>query len=131
MVSKKVALPHGNVLGGVSKQRVNYDRLSLTQVIQGFTNNIFDESDNTVRGYILWYLSDLMEDPQIFRGQVLRLPVLCSSAKWRGAQYVDQIQAALIASEGLMPKNTIILAGKIGLEKIRTQTKHGFVNCIK
>ena len=80
MVSKKVAWPHGNVLGGVSKQRVNYDWLSLTEVIQGFTNNIFDESDNTVRGYILWYLSDLMEDATDFSwasAKAARAVLLC------------------------------------------------------
>ena len=51
-MSKKVAWPHDNVLGGGgggSGQRVTYDQLSLTQFIQGFPRNILDESDNKVR----------------------------------------------------------------------------------
>ena len=55
----------------------------------------------------------------------------CSSAKWRGAQCVGQIQAALIISEGHMPKNTTISQDKIGLRKIRTPKSHGFVNCMR
>ena len=48
LVSKKVAWPHDNVLGGVTRQRVTYDQLSLTQFIQGFTRNILDERDNDI-----------------------------------------------------------------------------------
>ena len=96
--------PHNNVLGGLTRQKVTYDQLSLTQFIQGFTRNILDESDNEVREQMLWYLSDLMEDATDFLWRVPRLTMLCSSAKWRGAQYVGQIKVALIASEGRMPK---------------------------
>ena len=63
---KKVAWPHDSVLGGVTRQRMTYDQLSLTQFIQGFTRNILDESDGSVREQMLWYLNDLMEDATDF-----------------------------------------------------------------
>ena len=68
--------------------------------------------------------------PQIFRGQVPKLPMLCSSEKWRGAQCVGQIPVASTESEGLMPKTTP-LASKIGLKKIRMAKNHGIANCIR
>ena len=61
LVSKKVAWPHDNVLGGVTRQKITYDQLSLTQFVQGFTRNILDESDSKVREQMLWYMSDLMD----------------------------------------------------------------------
>ena len=45
---------------------MTYNQLSLTQFIQGFTRNILDESDSTVREQMLWYLNDLMEDATDF-----------------------------------------------------------------
>ena len=126
-----MAWPHDNVLGGVTRQRVTYDHLSLTQFIQGFTRNVLDESDNKVREQMLWYLNDLMEDTTDFRGRVLRLLMLCSSAKWRGAQYVGRIPVGSTGSGGHMPKNIVVLENKIGVEKTRMSKNHGIVNYIK
>ena len=39
--------------GGVTRQRVTYNLLSLTQFIQGFTRNILDESDGKVSEQML------------------------------------------------------------------------------
>ena len=65
-MSKKVARPHDNVFWGITRQRVTYDQLSLTQLIQGFTRNILDESGGKIREQMLWYLNDLMEDATDF-----------------------------------------------------------------
>ena len=46
-------LPHNNVLGGVTRQRVTYYQLSLTQFIQVFAGNIIAEPDKT-KGRMLW-----------------------------------------------------------------------------
>ena len=35
--------------GGVSRQRISYDQLSLTQFVQGFVRNILDEGDGKCR----------------------------------------------------------------------------------
>ena len=35
-VTNKVSWPHEAILGGVSRQRISYDQLSLTQWVQGF-----------------------------------------------------------------------------------------------
>ena len=51
---------------GVTRQRVSYDQLSLTQFVQGFTRNILDEPDRDCRDHMLRYLSDLMEDATAF-----------------------------------------------------------------
>ena len=52
--------------GGVSRQRISYDQLSLTQFVQGFSKNILDESDQKIREKMIQYLSDLMEDATDF-----------------------------------------------------------------
>ena len=35
-VKTKVSWPHEPILGGVNRQRINYDQLSLTQWVHGF-----------------------------------------------------------------------------------------------
>ena len=129
LVSKKVAWPHDNVLGGATRQRLTYDQLSLTQFIQGFTRNILDERDNEIRECMLWYLNDLMEDATDFRGGVPKRLMLCSSAKWRGAQLHGTILVELIVLGVLMHKN-IKLADKIGVKKIQKRKNLGFVSRI-
>ena len=42
-VKRKVSWPHEPILGGVSRQRVTYDQLSLTQWVQGFCRNIREQ----------------------------------------------------------------------------------------
>ena len=55
LVEKKVAWPHESILGGVNRQRVSYDQLSLTQFVQGLTRNILDEPDRDCRDHMLGY----------------------------------------------------------------------------
>ena len=53
LVSKKVAWPHDNVLGGTTRQMVTYDQLSLAQFIQGFAKNMIDETDSKTREHMM------------------------------------------------------------------------------
>ena len=53
LVENKVAWPHESIFGGVNRQRISYDQLSLTQFVQGFVRNILDESDQNCREQML------------------------------------------------------------------------------
>ena len=53
-------------MDGPSRQRTTYDQLSLTQFVQGFVKNIFEESDKKCRDRMLAYLGDIMEDATNF-----------------------------------------------------------------
>ena len=66
LVKRRVAWPQDAILGGVTKQRISYDQLSLTQFVQGFTKNILEESDEKIRQKMLSYMADLMEDASDF-----------------------------------------------------------------
>ena len=35
--------PHEYILGGVSKQRITFDQLNLTQFVNGFVKGVLDE----------------------------------------------------------------------------------------
>ena len=69
MVKHRVHWPHEAILGGVNRQRVNYDQLSLAQWIQGFTKNIREEKSAAHRDTMIAYLGDLMEDATYFSWQ--------------------------------------------------------------
>ena len=66
IVKNRVSWPHEHILGDMSKQRVTYDQLSLTQFVQGFTKNMLEEQNEHCRENMLQYLSDLMEDASDF-----------------------------------------------------------------
>ena len=66
LVAKTVAWPQESILGGLTKQHISYDQLSLTQFTQGFLRNILDEPDQGAREFMLWYFMDLMEDATDF-----------------------------------------------------------------
>ena len=96
-----MAWPHDNVLGGVTRQRLTYDQLSLTQFIQGFTRNILDESDGKVREQMLWYMSDLMEDATDFSwasAKAAHAVLLCEMERgtvcWADTGHIDRIRRA-------------------------------------
>ena len=68
-VKTKVAWPHEPILGGVNRQRVNYDQLSLTQWVHGFCQNILDEPSAKRRNVMVAYMGELMEDATDFSWQ--------------------------------------------------------------
>ena len=100
-VKNKVSWPHEAILGGVSRQRVTYDQLSLTQFVQGFCKNIMEESCNDRRYTMVSYLSDLMEDATDFSWQSAKAAhavLLCEmergSLQWEDMDRIDRIRRA-------------------------------------
>ena len=97
---------------GVTRQRVTYDQLSLTQFIQGFTRNILDERDNEIREHMLGYLNDLMEDATDFSwgsAKAARAVLLCEmekgSVSWTNTSQIDHIRCAHIQKHHVGTQN--------------------------
>ena len=62
--------PHEPILGGIQRQRISYDQLTLTQWVQGFFRNILEEPSVEHRDAMVAYMGDLMEDTTDFSGKV-------------------------------------------------------------
>ena len=100
-VKHKVHWPHEAVLGGVSRQRVTYDQLSLTQWVQGFCRNILEERSGTRKDTMISYLADLMEDATDFTWQGAKAShavLLCEmergTLQWEDGDRIDRIRRA-------------------------------------
>ena len=65
-VKNKVSWPHEAILGGVSRQKISCDQLSLTQWVQGFCQNILEENCPEKKDIMISYMADLMEDATDF-----------------------------------------------------------------
>ena len=96
-----MAWPHELILGGVNRQRVSYDQLSLTQFVQGFTRNILDEPDRDCRDHMLGYLSDLMEDATDFswtNAKAAHADLMCDMERevldWSDTSRIERIRRA-------------------------------------
>ena len=61
LVNKRMAWPQDHILGGPTKQRLSYDKLNLTQFVQGFAKNILEEPDENSRKCMLNYLNGRCE----------------------------------------------------------------------
>ena len=61
-----MAWPHNHQLGGSSKNRVNYDNLTISQWVSGFATIISDENDLNVKNKMLEYLAEIMKDSHGF-----------------------------------------------------------------
>ena len=88
-------------MGGVNRQRVNYDQLSLTQWIQGFTKNVLEEKSAAHRDIMIAYLGDLMEDATDFSWQGAKAAhaiLLCEMERgmvnWEDTDRIDRIRRA-------------------------------------
>ena len=100
-VKHKVNWPHEAILGGATRQRMNYDQLSLTQWVQSFCRNVLDESDRGRRDIMISYLSDLMKDATDFSWQGAKAAyavLLCEmergSEHWEDSDHIDRIRRA-------------------------------------
>ena len=82
VVKQRVHWPHETILGGINQQRVNYDQLSLTQWIHGFTKNILEEKSAAHRDIMIACLGNLTEAPQISHGKELTQLMPSCSARW-------------------------------------------------
>ena len=66
MIKNHVRWPHEYVLSGVSKERVPYDQLNVTQWVAGFGRTMCEESDPNIRQHMLDYLIALMDNANDF-----------------------------------------------------------------
>ena len=100
-VKRKVSWPHESILGGVSRQRITYDQLSLTQWVQGFCKNILEQKSSERKNIMVSYLSDLMEDATDFSWQGAKAAhavLLCEmergSLQWEDLDRIDRVRRA-------------------------------------
>ena len=101
IVKNKVAWPHEAILGGVTRARLTYDQLSMSQWVQGFCRNILDEQDEGKREQMISYMADLMEDATDFSWQGAKAAhaVLCcelerGTVTWDDSARIDRIRRA-------------------------------------
>ena len=100
-VRHRVHWPHEAILGGVNRQRVGYDQLSLTQWIQGFCRNVLEEKSESRKDIMISYLGDLMEDATDFSWQGAKAAhavLLCEmergSLRWEDTERIDRVRRA-------------------------------------
>ena len=100
-VKHKVHWPHEAIFGGVTRQRVTYDQLSLTQWVQGFCQNILEETDRGRKDTMVAYMADLMEDATDFSWQgakaahaVLMCEMERGTVRWENGDRIDRIRRA-------------------------------------
>ena len=127
VVKHRVAWPHESILGGVTRSRMSYDQLTMSQWVQGFCKNILDESDNNTREKMIQYMGELMEDATDFSWQGAKAAhavLLCEFE--RGGGQIGKTQLELIGLGGRMLRN-ILLGSEIG-QKVKKFRSHGTVN---
>ena len=97
-VKNKVFWPHEAILGGVNRQRISYDQLSLTQWVQGFCRNILEENSSEKKDIMISYMADLMEDATDFSWQGAKAAhavLLCDmergALQWDHTDRIDRI----------------------------------------
>ena len=88
-------------MGGVTRQCINYDQLSLTQWVQGFCRNILDQKSVSRQKSMVAYLSDLMEDATDFSWQGAKAAhavLLCEMERgtvtWEDQERIERIRRA-------------------------------------
>ena len=121
-VRHKVHWPHEAILSGVTRQRVAYDQLSLTQWVHGFCKNILEEKSESRKDSMISYLGDLMEDATDFSWQ---------GAKAAHAVLLCEMERGSLSWEelgGLMPRSTSPQVNKIGVGQTRSP---GFARTFK
>ena len=87
--------------GGVTRSRVSYDQLTMSQWVQGFCKNVLEESDHKVRERMIQYMGELMEDATDFSWQGAKAAhavLLCEfergGANWEDTARIDRIRRA-------------------------------------
>ena len=66
LVKHRVRWPHEFILTGTNKERVSYDQLTPVQWMAGFCHTMKEESDLSLREYMLDYIIALLEDASDF-----------------------------------------------------------------
>ena len=92
MVKNRIKWPHEYILSGLSKERVTYDQLSVTQWVAGFGRTMRNESDPEIRKYMLDYMISLMDDANDFSwisAKASHAVLLCRMEQGEVASYAD------------------------------------------
>ena len=92
MVKNRIKWPHEYILSGLSKERVTYDQLSVTQWVAGFGRTMRDESDPEIRKHMLDYMISLMDDANDFSwisAKASHAVLLCRMEQGEVASYAD------------------------------------------
>ena len=86
-------------IGGPSKNRVNYDSLSVYQWMSGFAQIIKEEPEIATKNAMLEYMSDLMDDAQDFGwnpAKASHAVLLCcmeeGKISWQDTLKIDRIR---------------------------------------
>ena len=88
-------------MGGINRQRISYDQLSLTQWVQGFCRNILEENSPTKKDIMISYMADFMEDATDFswqRAKAAHTVLLCDmergALQWDHTVRIERIHRA-------------------------------------
>ena len=117
--------------GGLNRQRVTYDQLSLTQFIQGFVKNIIDEQDRDCRDKMLLYLGDLMEDATDFSWTSAKSPHAVLLCEMERGSLDWFILIELIAKGVLMLSIIVLHKNRIGKRQMTKPKNHGFAKLFR
>ena len=88
MVKNRIKWPHEYILSGLSKERVTYDQLSVTQWVAGFGRTMRDESDPEIRQHMLDYMDDANNVSWIL-AKASHAVLLCRMEQGEVASYAD------------------------------------------
>ena len=112
-VKKEVAWPQNHVLGGSSKNRINYDNLTISQWVSGFATIIRDESDLSIKNQMLEYLAEIMENSHDFGWAAAKgshAVLLCMMEEgritWDETQKIDRVRRAYAHRSASLPQGT-------------------------
>ena len=92
MVKTRVKWPHEYILSGLTKERVSYDQLSVTQWVAGFGRTMREEADPEIRQHMLDYMISLMDDANDFSwisAKASHAVLLCRMEQGKVRSYAD------------------------------------------
>ena len=88
-------------MGGVTRSRVTYDQLSMSQWVQGFCKNMLEEQDHKIREKMIQYMGELMDDATDFSWQGAKAAhavLLCeferNGSNWEDTARIDRVRRA-------------------------------------
>ena len=92
LIKNRVKWPHEYILSGLTKERVSYDQLSVTQWVAGFGWIMREEPDPEIRQHMLDYMISLMDDANDFSwisAKASHAVLLCHMEQGEVKSYAD------------------------------------------
>ena len=93
-LKNRVKWLHEYILSGLNKERVSYDRLSVTQWVAGFGRTMREESNTEIRQHMLDYMISLMDDANDFSwisAKASHAVLLCRMEQGEVKSYADTL----------------------------------------